>query len=436
MAGMTPRRPTTLLLACAVSSLVFSPLACGGGDEEAAWNSPKNDASAGAAGSASDASPDAPKSDATAGSAGSAAAAGSAGEAGNAGAAGEGGSIVVPEAGPDAELDVSFAYDAPEFDSTLNQDSACAATTAEAKPVPLDIYLILDATGSMGSDCNVGSGTASKWCRSVNSIAGFVQDPSAVGNRMALQFFSSSINATCSGTYYANPKVALGELPANVQPIINALNAQAPSGLTPTEAALRGIASFTKAKQTPGRVMIGILVTDGDPTDCNESDATLANIVGNHLATNGIKTFMIGMTGATFSSLETIAVKGGAPAHANYCAAGVNSCHYYSVGDGDPQAFVAALKQIQQSAIGCTYQMPTTDAGLINPDKVTVQYTPGGGAAQELQKVDSEAQCVAGAWYYDNNANPTLISLCKQTCDTVQADSNAKVDILLGCLGS
>lgn len=436
---MTPRRLSTLMLACAATSLVFSPLACGGGDDSAAVNNPngyKSDASAGAAGSTSDASNDGAKPDGSAGSAGSAASGGSAGEAGNAGTAGEAGSIVSPEAGPDAPLDVSFAYDAPEFDSALTQDSACAATTAEAKPVPLDIYLILDSTGSMGTDCNVGGTTTSLWCRSINSIAGFVQDPSAAGNRMALQFFSASINQTCNGSYYANPKVPLDYLPGNAPAIIAALNAQSPTGTTPTEAALRGITTFTQSKQTAGRVMIGILVTDGEPNVCATSDTTLANIVGNHLASTGIKTFIVGMTGATFSSLETIAAKGGAPAHPDYCAAGVNSCHYYNVGNGDPQAFVAALKQIQQSAIGCTYQMPTSDAGLIDPAKVTVQYTPGGGAAQELQRVDSQAQCVAGAWYYDDNANPTLISLCKQTCDTVQADPNAKVDILLGCLGS
>jgi len=439
---MSPLRASSIALTSLVLLASMTPLSCSDSEDSAAnsWGDGgdvKTDGAAGAAGGAGAAIDGSLGGDAHAGSAGESAAGSAGSEQGGSAGSAQGGAAggSAADAAPDVPADVSFGYDAPVYDSALTQDSACAATTAEAKPIPLDLYLILDSTGSMGTDCNVGSTTASKWCRAVNSIAGFVNDASSAGMRMALQFYSSSINATCSGSYYATPKVALGLLPANAGPIVSALNAQAPSGLTPTEAALRGIASFTKSKQTAGRVMIGILVTDGNPTDCSTNDTTLASIVGNHLASTGIKTFIVGMTGALSTRLETIAVAGGAPSHTNYCD-GVASCHYYSVGDGNPQAFIAALKQIQQSAIACTYQMPTSDAGIIDPSKVTVQYTPGGGAPQELQHVDSKTQCVGNGWYYDNNTAPTLIMLCPDACKTVQADTNAKVEILLGCLGS
>jgi hypothetical protein len=82
--------------------------------------------------------------------------------------------------------------------------------------------------------------------------------------------------------------------------------------------------------------------------------------------------------------------------------------------------------------------MPTTDAGIIDPNKVNVEYTPGGTkTAQRLPKVSGAGACGNSAgWYYDNNQTPTTITLCKASCDTVQADSGAKVAVNLGCLGS
>ncbi|MBI5537535.1 MAG: VWA domain-containing protein [Deltaproteobacteria bacterium] len=360
--------------------------------------------------------------------------------AGNAGASGQGGSAAsagAGGAGVDAHTnDVSFNYDAPVFDAELNQDSACAQATAEAKPMPLDMYLMLDVTGSMGSDCNVGGTTASKWCRAINAVAGFVQAPSSNGMGVALQFFSTAISSACNGNVYDTPAVPMALLPGNANAIIASLNSHSPGGNTPTEGALRGIAKYTVGAQTPGRVMIGILVTDGSPTSCNTSIPALANIASQHFAATGIRTYVIGMTGANFGNLETIATAGGAPQHANYCSGAAN-CHYYNVGDGDPQAFIDALKQIQQSAIACTWQMPTSDAGLVDPDKIKIQYTPGGGGnPQELTRVTDASQCVAGGWYYDNNANPTSIQLCPDTCTTVQADTAAKISVLLGCQGT
>ena len=88
------------------------------------------------------------------------------------------------------------------------------------------------------------------------------------------------------------------------------------------------------------------------------------------------------------------------------------------------------------TAIGCQYNMPSADAGVIDPDKVKVEYTPGsGGAPQELARANDAASCgPGGGWYYNNNANPTLILLCPATCNAVKADQKAGIQIALGCL--
>jgi hypothetical protein len=366
---------------------------------------------------------------------GSGGVAASSGAGGAAAGSGTGGGAATGGGSSDAANldDVSFRYDAGTEDSGFDPDSSCAATTVSAEPLPLDMYVILDKSGSMGTDCNVGSGATSKWCYAVNSLYNFFSAPTSAGTGVALHFFSGS---SCGAL--TNPQVPYAVLPANLNAIQTALNGAVPSGNTPTSAAASGITGWTAANENPGRKMIGILITDGDPTSCTTSTSAINTILVNHFTATGIPTFVIGMTGATFGNLETIANNAGAPSHSTYCGGSVNPCHFYNVANGDPLVFAAVLTAIQQTAIGCQYTLPTSDAGLVDPDKVNVQYTPGaGGPAQKLPRFNDQASCgTSDGWYYDNNANPTLILLCPATCTKVTADPDAKIEIALGCLGS
>ena len=70
----------------------------------------------------------------------------------------------------------------------------------------------------------------------------------------------------------------------------------------------------------------------------------------------------------------------------------------------------------------------------IDPSLVNVTYTPGsGGNTETIGKVDGPDACENGGWYYDNPANPTAIELCETTCNDVQSDGAAKLNIVLGC---
>jgi hypothetical protein len=350
---------------------------------------------------------------------------GGAAASGGGAAAGAGG-----HGGKDAALDVDFAYDAPTHDTALTQDSACVSATAEAKPVPLDIYLMQDSTGSMG----MGSG---KWEHCVTAINGFVVSSTQQGNRLALKFFDSDITDSCNGSYYANPDVPLTALPvpAGSNDISTALQTHSPGGGTPTEGALRGIAQFTSSHKSPGRAMIGIIVTDGDPSSCNTDIGDLTVIIQQHFQSTQIMIFVVGMNGAIFGNLEQWAIAGGGQSHADHCETTIQPCHFYNIADGNPAAFIDALNSISQKAIACTYQMPTSDAGAIDSEKVSIEYTPGGQTTpQKLTNVGTASQCGPGGWYYDKPTDPTTITLCPDTCTAVQADSGAKIQILLGCL--
>ncbi|MCC6217195.1 MAG: VWA domain-containing protein [Polyangiaceae bacterium] len=392
-------------------------------------------AAAGAGGQAGGSSGSSGASGAGAGGAGGGAAGaggaggGSAGSGGGIATGGTGGSI--PDAGPP---DVQFPYDAG---STEAATEACATASAEAQPVLLDMYIILDSSGSMddpqtNGDCNVGDTTNSKWCKAINALHGFFAAPTSVGMGVALHFFAST---GCSAL--ATPAVPLQDLPGHLTQLDNAMNATGPNGGTNMEGALEGLRDYTAANQRPGRRIIGILVTDGDPSGCETSIGTLDNIGDNHYLNTGIPTFIVGMTGATFSSLENLADGAGAAPHTNFCGGSYSPCHFYNVGNGDAAAFISALQSIQASAIGCDYQMPTSSGGVINPANISVEYLSGGNPPpQQIPRVNDASACGAGGWYYDNNASPQRILLCPATCGVVQADNAAKINVQLGCLGS
>ena len=254
-------------------------------------------------------------------------------------------------------------------DGTTNGDgAACNA--------PVDMFIMQDRSGSMGADCNIGDTTASKWCRAINALSGYFNSPSAAGNAAALQFFplSNHTSALCTtGAGYdiaasPTPPPAYTTLPTNsFDGLLNSTNDN--GGNTPTEAAIRGLTKFTAGNRRPGKVTIGILITDGDPNGCSTNLTTLSNLLQTHFTATTLRTYVIGMTGANFGNLEQIAQGGNAPLHPDVvggltdaCGNGAGPCRHWTVGDGDPKAFIAALAAIQESADGCK-----DGGGTINP---------------------------------------------------------------------
>jgi hypothetical protein len=88
------------------------------------------------------------------------------------------------------------------------------------------------------------------------------------------------------------------------------------------------------------------------------------------------------------------------------------------------------------SQLACEWAIPAPGTGAtFESDKVNVQYaTTATPAPQTVFYVDSASQCTPqGGWYYDNAVNPSRIFVCPSVCDTVKADTSAKIDILFGC---
>lgn len=109
------------------------------------------------------------------------------------------------------------------------------------------------------------------------------------------------------------------------------------------------------------------------------------------------------------------------------------------LGDWTPVFNAITQAVVVNSKVSCEYAVPQPDPGqTLDPSKVNVDYLPGGQPPpSEIFRVNDLAGCSSGAnqggWYFDNNANPTKILLCPQTCSAVQSDPAAKIEVKFGC---
>lgn len=400
----------------------------------------------------------------------------SSGESGESGSGGSSGTTT--SGGFDANVpDVTFSYDAPY----AKDGDACAEVKGVATKKQVDMFVMLDRSGSMNypctsvdptgkcegtmgqpqskGDCNVGGTVESKWCNTINALSKYFKSAKATGNAAAMQTFlppalPATLQQLCSATgtnsqndlsSSAIPGATTGYTTLPSSAFDTFLNSSIPQGQTPTRAAARGVVGFTarSANQRAGRITIGVLVTDGDPTLCLESGTLagevqgISDILQAHYNATGIPTFVIGMNGATFSNLETIATGGNAPMHGDAvgtitdaCGNGAGPCRHFNIGDGNNEALAEALDQIQKTAVACKYNIPKPLVGAINYKDVAVSYD-----TTKLTKVDDAGACVADGWYYDNNLSPQTINLCPTQCNAAQANPTATINVSFGCLG-
>ncbi len=277
----------------------------------------------------------------------------------------------------DGGLDVTAAGDSPFGNG--DSSSSDSGSGGDACYAPVDMYIMFDRSCSMGTDCNVGDTTTnSKWCHAVNALSGYFNSTAATGNAAALQFFPVTTHtaAMCTtGASYDTPASPTTPPPYTTLPtntfdaLLNATTDNNPC-VTPTEGAIRGLTKFTAGNRRGGRVTIGMLVTDGDPVSCDENLTDLSNLLQTHFASTTLRTYVIGMTGASDANLEKIAQGGNAPLHPDVigpltglCGTTAGPCRHWNVGNGNPANFIAVLTSIQESSNGCV-----DGGGTVNPN--------------------------------------------------------------------
>jgi len=351
----------------------------------------------------------------------------------------------------DERSGVAFATPGVSFGDALTGDSAsagagCTGQSYASERLPLDLYFLIDLSGSMAQS----AGSGSKWDRVSAALVAFLNAPESAGLGLGVGYFPANVQSTCGpgdpgclcipfvniclpniggsceAQEYATPSVSLSLSP-DPAVIVADIQRQALEGGTPTRPALEGALQYVEgwAEQHPGRSVAVVLATDGDPQGCDSNapsdaaDTAAAAWNGPHR----IRTFVIGV-GNELRSLDLVAAAGG-----------TGQAFLTSDGADLSGQFADALTQIRVEAGGCTYTLPPAPEGrAIDPTLVNVSVGGTSGAPSGIVPMASQGvaeSCSAtGGWYYDNPNAPAAIKLCPATCAAL---GQGQVDVQLGC---
>jgi hypothetical protein len=311
---------------------------------------------------------------------------------------------------------------------------SCAGSTSIASVKPVNMFIMFDRSGSMN---NALSGGGTRWSATSSALSSFFTDPGSSGIGVALRFFpddnptSGCNDSSCSSDACSDPLVDWGVLASTSSPtdaqekaLLDAVAATGPGGWTPTYPALEGALDWavTKQKADPDQIYAVVLVTDGQPSKCNTDWSQIRALSASAYDDFGVRTYAVGIQGSNIADLDLLAQVGGTGDA--FVASSNNAAEMQA-------QLVEALQVIAAQQVSCTFTLPA--AGSFDPANVVVAYTPGDGSAtQNLPKVKTSATCGTG-WFYDDNANPTQITLCPNSCASVQADTNALLEARVGC---
>jgi hypothetical protein len=323
----------------------------------------------------------------------------------------------------------------------------CGGTLVEPERLPLDMYFLVDSSGSMAEP----AGGSNKWDSVTGALVDFLADAQNATINAGIGYFPqdaaptctagqagclcipfinicfSNLGGSCQPADYASPAVPLILPPAPTR-LIDDIRAREFAGGTPTRAALEGTYQYldTWITQNPGRKVVAVLATDGEPAGCPDNEVTkVADVAAAALeGPSRIQTFVIGV-GNALANLNQIAQAGG-----------TKQAFLTDVSGDLATEFSAALEAIRGAAGPCVFGIPegTTGGGAVDPSLVNVRLTP----------IDEEQPSIiaktfdgsvggcdpAGGWHYDDPAAPTRIELCEATC-AVAVD--ARIEVEFGC---
>jgi len=303
------------------------------------------------------------------------------------------------------------------FDGGVVDDGgACTSTSAAAEHIQLDIIFVIDRSGSMSGP---------RWIGTTTALTTFFNDPASAKIGAGLVYFPNYKASPCVPEDYEPLDVPINVLPTNAFTLTNSMPADATGLNTPTYGALKGALKAATAYQDahPTHKVTVVIATDGEPNACGtttiDNIAALAKSARNY---NGVLTYVIGVEGSIIANLDKIAEAGG-------------TTSAYDI-TTDISQFSKKMEEIRSAALGCEFGIPPPPNGKdLDSDKVNFSYTPKGtGMSKILLRADDLIDCgTKPGWYYDSNIAPTKIILCPASCNTVQADSNAKISVLFGC---
>ena len=338
--------------------------------------------------------------------------------------------------------------------TTITRDAACADGSGVGDAIPAVVEMVIDISGSMlwGADGNHRPPRGmTKWDITNAALKTAVSTlPASIA--VGINFFPNNPPGTrrgatptatdCITNRVDLPIALLGANNSAQRRAFNtAIDRAMPSDGTPTHAAYKFGAETVAASKLAGRKFV-LLITDGIPTyplDCSgdgmaavDNKPLIAEVAT--AATGSISTFVIGSPGseAGRADLSQMASKGGT-AKAGCSDTGPTYCHLDMTSAPDfGAALSAGLADIAGQIGTCEFTVPPAPAGkTLDPSLVNVLYTHADGTESSIPQ-DAKGDCASG-WKYDDNQNPTKITLCGTDCNAVKADGGAKIDVIFGC---
>lgn len=337
---------------------------------------------------------------------------------------------------------------------------SCAPTRLTGEPPLVNVLIVVDKSFSMTNQPE-GFDT-DKWTALTTALEGAFE---ATADRLSfgldLYPYEGSPGATAEGSC----EVPEGdEVVVEVQPgtvatplILAALDDSPPGGKTPTAAALAHARAYFKTgagKALKGEKYV-LLATDGGPncndaltctaatctvnmdglscgpganccdpelddtgpSKCLDEDATVAAV--KNLATDGIKTFVVGIPGteAYSDTLDLLAAESGI----------VNP-------DAPPSYFAVSA---EGGVEGLTGMLQDITTGLITTCRLQLEGKPL-ESKQVFVSIDGELipRDDPDGWQYDATTNPPTIQLNGATCEKVETEGVESVDITYYCPGT
>lgn len=332
---------------------------------------------------------------------------------------------------PNASTGATGATGGPTTDPGECGETAlngCAGIAFEGESVPLDIYIMFDQSGSMLND--VGGMTRLEAVR--RATTEFLRDDATRGIGVGIGYFGHQAigETSCENEVYENADVGVS---LDHESVIRSLASRAPTGETPTAAALNGACRYASQWEAdnPGRSVVILLVTDGKPEApvscgnggcCPDIEQAESAASACFDGSRHVPTYVLGV-GPNLDLLNRIAKAGG-------------TRQAYLVGDDNVQENVLrALNGIRGDAIiPCQLELPEPAPGqTLDYGAVNLFISQNSCDFEPVYHVEHRDQCGDEVgWYYDDNGDPHTVELCPTSCDLVSRPSS-RLRFSVGC---
>lgn len=300
--------------------------------------------------------------------------------------------------------------------------SGCLSAVLPAPRKRLDLYLVVDI--------NITLPLTGAWSIMTGGLLEYVADERAAGTGVGVDFFGVLPPVTgsdCEAASFAEPAVAVAELPGNAAAIRSSVRRLIPLQGSPMLPALAGALEYTRERAgtiASEAEQAVVLITDGFvDLACGSDVRSVSQVAGAEMRRYpAVPTYVIALDVPSltdlldplqrFEPLDAIAREGG-----------TTRARRIDI-EAPASALAESLLDIQRDAEPCAYAIPEELSGA--PDALRLELLQGGAgeSAVAFERVATSADC--GEGYYFDDAR-TEAWLCPDSCEQVKARAGASL---------